>query len=63
MRFKVSEFLEWLPEFDLVAVRIVDPRKTTVIGIFALGIDLNSFSGQFGEETVHVVDTKVEHEG
>src|SRR5262245_38218410 len=54
--------LERLPEFDFVAVGIVDPGEAAVAFILALGVDTDAVFGEAIEESVQVVDDVVDHE-
>src|SRR5690242_531274 len=51
-----------LPQFDLVAVRIVDPREAAIVCVLALGIDLDAFFLQTFKQRIQVVHDVVHHE-
>src|SRR5579859_3074197 len=51
-----------LPEFDLVAVGIVDPGESPVGFVLAFGIDFDAFLFHPVEKCIHVVHDVVEHE-
>src|SRR5882757_9950841 len=50
-----------LPQFDAVAVAVLDPGEAAVAGVLALGIDPDSGSSKLGEQSVEVVDAVVNH--
>src|ERR1700691_2146318 len=51
-----------LPQFDLVAVGIVDPREPAIVCVLALGIDLDAFFLQPFKQRIQVVHNVVHHE-
>jgi hypothetical protein len=51
--------VERLPEFDLVAVGVVDPGEAAVAVVFALAVDGDAGVAEFGEVGVEVVDDVV----
>src|SRR5260370_42028265 len=50
-----------LPQFEAVAVAVLDPGEPAVAGVLALGIDPDSGGGKLGEQSVEVVDAVVDH--
>jgi len=52
-----------LPEFEAVAVAVLDPGEAAVAGVLALGIDPDSGGSKLGEQSVEVVDAVVDHGG
>src|SRR5256885_5458950 len=50
-----------LPQFEAVAVAVLDPGEAAVAGVFALGIDPDAGSVKLGEQGVEVVDAVVDH--
>src|SRR6202044_1250030 len=51
-----------LPQFDLVAVGIVDPREPAIICVLALGINLDALFLQPFQQRIEVVNYIVHHE-
>src|SRR4029077_19376594 len=51
-----------LPQFDLVAVGIVDPREPAIVCVLALGIDLDALFLQPFKQRIQVVHDVVHHE-
>src|SRR5690606_5009465 len=51
-----------LPEFDLVAVRIHDPRELAVLVRFRTLDDVHAVRAQLHEQFIEVVDPIVDHE-
>ena len=45
----------WLPKFDLVAIRILKPRKVPVLGIFRGLFNRHAFALQMAERFSHVL--------
>src|ERR1700732_3789716 len=50
-----------LPQFEAVAVAVLDPGEAAVTGVLALGIDPDSGGSKLGEQGVEVVDAVVDH--
>src|SRR5215470_10559891 len=50
-----------LPQFDLVAVGIVDPREPAIVCILALGIDLDALFLQAFKQRIQVIHDVVHH--
>src|ERR1700674_158401 len=50
-----------LPQFEAVAVAVLDPGEAAVAVVLALGIDPDSGGGKLGEQSVEVVDAVVDH--
>src|SRR5262245_10483876 len=55
-------WIERLPQFDFVAVRIVYPREAAVVCVLALRVDVGALFRQAVEQRVEVVDDVVHHE-
>src|SRR5258707_2411807 len=50
-----------LPQFEAVAVAVLDPGEAAVAGVLALGIDPDSGGSKLGQQGVEVVDAVVDH--
>src|SRR5215470_5325316 len=61
-RWTESLLLLRLPQFDFVAVRIVDPGESAVAFVLALRVDADAFFRQAIEQCVEVVNDVVQHE-
>src|SRR6266550_1967505 len=62
-RAPLLQRFQWLPEFYLVSLRIVDPCETAVVVVFAFWIDPDTFGRELREESVKIGNAKVDHEG
>src|ERR1700688_4205777 len=45
-----------LPQFEAVAVTVLDPGEAAIAGVLALGIDPDSGRGKLCEQSIEVVD-------
>src|SRR6185295_7265811 len=54
--------LRWLPELDLVAVRIDEPAKAALFVLFDLADHLIATEMNLTERAVEIVDDEIEHE-
>src|SRR3954465_44503 len=54
--------LERLPEFDFVAVGVVDPGEAAVGFVLTLRVNFDAFFLEAIEDSVHIVDDVVDHE-
>src|SRR5947207_1450865 len=50
-----------LPQFEAVAVAVLDPGEAALAGVLALGVDPDSGGRKLGEQSVEVVDAVVDH--
>src|SRR5438105_11771626 len=55
-------WIERLPQFDLVAVGIVDPGEAAIAFVLALRVDVDAVFRQAVEQCFEVVDDVVHHE-
>src|SRR5215208_820036 len=59
---RVSLTGRWLPQFDLVALRIDDPAKLAVLRVLDLVEDVAAFRFERRDQSVKVFNAVVDHE-
>src|SRR5579871_60872 len=52
-----------LPQFDLVAIRVIHPGEPAVVSLFALWVDARAICRQLCQNRVQIVHDVVDHEG
>ncbi len=51
----------WLPQFDLVSLRVDDPAELSVLGVVDLVEDVTAFRFERRDQGVKVFDAVVDH--
>ena len=62
MRVALCRRVFWLPQFDLVIFRVIDPRELAIWLFHSLIVDPHTCLAQFRHGEIKIVHPEVQHE-